>query len=172
MVNSRGGIFMIDFNVSGDKSHLKIFSLILFVIGLILLLFPGLIGFLGIRIAAVVMVGFCIFSFYVSSDSLVRLNRLYLVSGMIGGIIIFIFPSLVMVFTGIGILGYGAYNLYNLIKLKAYKDRVALSIDIVAILLGLYFIFNGTGAIRQVIRILGMSAVVVSCFVFYKSLED
>ncbi len=163
---------MVNLNINGDKSHLKIFSLVLFVIGLILLLFPGIIGFLGIRIAAAVLVAFCIFSFYVSSDSLVRLNRLYLITGMIGGIIIFIFPSLVMVFTGIGILGYGVYNLYNLIKFKSYNDRTALAIDIVAILLGLYFIFNGTGAIRQVIRILGISAVVVSCLVFYKSLED
>jgi len=163
---------MVNLNINGDKSHLKIFSLVLFVIGLILLLFPGIIGFLGIRIAAVLLVAFCIFSFYVSSDSLVRLNRLYLVSGMIGGIIIFIFPSLVMVFTGIGILTYGVYNLYNLIKFKLYNDRTALAIDIVAVLLGLYFIFNGTGAIRQVIRILGISAVVVSCLVFYKSLEE
>src|SRR6056297_216593 len=98
---------MVNFNISGDKSHLKIFSLILFVIGLILLLFPGVIGFLGIRIAAIVLVAFCIFSFYVSSDSLIRLNRLYLIAGMIGGIIVFIFPSLVMVFTGIGMLFYG-----------------------------------------------------------------
>ena len=163
---------MVNLNIDGDKSHLKIFSLVLFVIGLILLLFPGIIGFLGIRIAASLLVAFCIFSFYVSSDSLVRLNRLYLVSGMIGGIIIFIFPSLVMVFTGIGILTYGVYNLYNLIKFKLYNDRTALAIDIVAVLLGLYFIFNGTGAIRQVIRILGISAVVVSCLVFYKSLEE
>ena len=163
---------MVNLNISGDKSHLKIFSLVLFVIGLILLLFPGVIGFLGIRIAAAVLVAFCIFSFYVSSDSLIRLNRLYLIAGMIGGIIIFIFPSLVMVFTGIGILTYGVYNLYNLIKFKLYNDRTALAIDIVAVLLGLYFIFNGTGAIRQVIRILGISAVVVSCLVFYKSLEE
>jgi hypothetical protein len=163
---------MVNFNISGDKSHLKIFSLVLFVIGLILLLFPGVIGFLGIRIAAVLLVGFCIFSFYVSSDSLVRLNRLYLIAGMIGGIIIFIFPSLVMVFTGIGILGYGIYNLYNLVKFKYYNDKTNLVIDITAILLGLYFVFNGAGAIRQVIRILGISAVVVSCIVFYKSLEE
>ncbi|MFW5799633.1 MAG: hypothetical protein ACOCV8_02360 [Spirochaetota bacterium] len=163
---------MVNLNISGDKSHLKIFSLILFVAGLILLMFPGIIGFLGIRIAAVVLVAFCIFSFYVSSDSLVRLNRLYLITGMIGGIIVFIFPSLVMVFTGIGILGYGVYNLYNLIKFELYNDKTALAIDIVAILLGLYFIFNGTGAIKQVIRILGISAVAVSCIVFYKSLED
>ncbi len=163
---------MVNLNINGDKNHLKIFSLVLFVIGLILLLFPGIIGFLGIRIAAAVLVAFCIFSFYVSSDSLIRLNRLYLVAGMIGGIIIFIFPSLVMVFTGIGILGYGVYSLYNLIKFKSYNDKTALAIDIVAILLGLYFIFNGTGAIRQVFRILGISAVVVSCLVFYKSLED
>jgi len=77
-----------------------------------------------------------------------------------------------MVFTGIGILGYGIYNLYNLIKFKYYNDKTNLVIDITAILQGLYFVFNGAGAIRQVIRILGISAVVVSCIVFYKSLEE
>lgn len=163
---------MVNFSVNGDKNHLRIFSLALFIIGLILLLFPGVIGFLGIRLAAVLLVAFCIISFYVSSDSTMRINRLYLIGGMIGGIIVFIFPSLVMVFTGIGILAYGVYNLINIIKFKTYDEKTSLIINIVAVVIGLYFIFNGGGAIKQIIRILGVAAVAVSCVIFYKSLEN
>jgi len=167
-----GGVIMVNFSIKGDKNHLRIFSLVLFIIGLILLLFPGIIGFLGIRLAAVLLVAFCIISFYVSSDSTAGLNRMYLIGGMIGGIIVFIFPSLVMVFTGIGILTYGIYTLYNIVKFKSYNDKTYLVLGVVASLLGLYFIFNGGGAIKQIIRILGVGSVAISCVLFYKSLEN
>ena len=138
------------------------------ILGIIFIILAGYIGHFAIRLAMVIAaIAFAVnlkMTFHYSG----KLKKSKDLSCLIGSILIFIFPQLVVFVLGIGILYLSAVALYEIIKSKSYDDKLKLISSILGLAFSIFCIFNAQGTLELVIRLLGALLIAIGCIAFYQ----
>src|SRR5665647_801949 len=153
---NKGGKFMVRFDMIGNKNIIKILSLVSFTVGLLLISFPSFIGLSMIRIVGVLLAIFSGFGIYFTEGTIWGKDRSFFFVGILIGLLVLLFPSLVMVISGLGILSFAAYKLFFILKDRDFSDKTELTVTIISLIIGIIFIFNGKAAISSIVRIVGV----------------
>jgi uncharacterized membrane protein HdeD (DUF308 family) len=163
---------MIRFEFNGNKNALQVLSLISFGIGLFLISFPSFIGLSLIRIVGILLSIFCGFGVYMTEGTIWGRDRSFFLVGILIGILIVFFPTLVLIISGIGLLSFAIYKLFFIFRDRDFSDKYELSVTIFSLLFGLFLMFNGNSAIATIVRIIGVIVISFSAVLFYKTLEN
>lgn len=156
-----------NFNV--DTKTLKIISLILTLIGIIFILASNYVGNLAIRIAMLVIFILCIFNFKISYPFSSTVEKMNMLLGVAGTILVFVKPHLTMFIIGVALLVVSLPILYKAIKNKDYSDKIMLIISTVGTLFSIYCIINSGSALNTVIIIIGIAFVILGCLILFET---
>lgn len=156
-----------NFNV--DTKALRIISLIITLIGIIFILASDYVGSLAIRIAMLVIFILCLFNLKISYPFLSAAEKINMLLGIAGTVLIFIKPHLTMFIIGTAILLISVPNLYRVFKNRDYSDKVMLIISAMGALFSVYCIINSGSALNTVIIIIGIAFVILGCLILFET---
>lgn len=163
---------MVRFEINGNKNVIKILSIVSFAVGLLLISFPSFIGLSMIRIVGVLLAIFSGLGIYFTEGTIWGKDRSFFIVGILIGVLVLLFPSLVMIISGIGILSFVAYKLFFIFKDRDFSDKTELAVTAVSLIIGIIFIFNGKAAVGSIVRIVGVLVISFSAILFYKTLDQ
>lgn len=150
---------------------LRLVSIFIAIVGLLFIFAANSIGVFSIRLIAFIVIGISLINLNLSMGFSFTWTRFYFVLGVIGGILVLIFPWLAMFFIGIGLVVFTVPNIYNIIKDRDFSDRVSFISYTVALLFGIYCIINGYSAMSSIIKLIGIIMLIGGSFFFYKSID-
>ena len=162
-------MFSKEFNF-GFKT-LRLISIIIALIGLVFVFASSFIGIFSIRLAAIGLIVFCLINFNFSTAFALNYEKLLSILGIVGGVLVFIYPGLAMFLIGIGLLIFSVPIIYKAIKKRDFSDIITFSIAILALCFAVYCIVNGTAAISTVVKLIGIILVIIGCIFFYRSID-
>jgi uncharacterized membrane protein HdeD (DUF308 family) len=163
---------MIKFEMNSSTKVLRIASIAIFLVGLLLISFPSFIGIGLIRVVGVLLSIFCGFGIYYTEGTIWGRDRSFFLVGVLIGILILVFPQLVMIISGLGLLSFGIYKLFFILKDRDYTDKYELAISIISLVAGIILMFKGKAALVNIVRIVGVAVISFSAVLFYKTLEQ
>ena len=158
---------MIKFEFHGDTKVLRSLCIATFSLGLILPVFPSIIGLSVIRIVGVIISSFSSLDIFFTEEIIWGKDRSFFLIGILTGILIVLFPTLVMIISGLGLLSFASYKLFFTIKDKAYNKN-ELATLFLTFFMGVFFIFKGQDALATIVRILGIMLISAGAILFYK----
>lgn len=156
-----------NFNV--ETKTLRIISLIITFIGIIFILASSYVGNFAIRLAMIVLFTLCLFNFKASyhfSSTVEKLNMLF---GIAGTILVFIKPNLTMFIIGVALLILSVPILYKAIRNKDYSDKIMIVLSASGTLFSVYCILNSGSALNTVIIIIGIAFVILGCLMLFET---
>ncbi len=162
-------MFSKEFNF-GFKT-LRLISLIIVIIGLVFIFASKFIGIFSIRVAAIGLIVFSLINFNFSTAFAINYEKLLSILGIVGGILVFIFPGLAMFLIGIGLMVFAVPIIYKAIKKRDFSDIITFSIAIIAFCFAVYCIINGKAAISTVVKLIGIILAIIGCIFFYRSID-
>lgn len=163
---------MFNFQINSSARVLRIVSIVTFLIGLLLISFPSFIGIGLIRIVGVLLAIFCGFGIHYTEGTIWGKDRSFFLVGILIGLLVMVFPELVMIISGLGLLSFGIYKLFFILKDKDYTDKQELAIACISLIVGIIFMFKGKAAVVSIVRIVGVIVISFSAVLFYKTLEQ
>ena len=163
---------MFRFEINGNNSTIRSISVIAFVVGLFLISFPSFIGLTMIRVIGVLLAVFSGLGIYFTEGTIWGRDRSFFFVGVLIGILVLIFPTLIMIVTGLGLLSFAVYKLFFIFRERGAIDRNEFVISVVSLILGLVLMFYGRAAIETSVRSIGGVVVAFSAVLFYKTLEE
>lgn len=156
-----------NFNI--DTKVLRIISLIITLIGIIFILASDYVGSLAIRIAMSVIFILCLFNLKVSYPFISTSEKINMMLGIGGTVLIFLKPHLTMFIIGVAILLISVPNLYKVFKNRDYSDKVMIIISSLGALFSVYCILNSGSALNTVIIIIGIAFVILGCLILFET---
>ncbi|SHJ45042.1 hypothetical protein SAMN02745751_02594 [Dethiosulfatibacter aminovorans DSM 17477] len=163
---------MIRFEINSSSKVLRTVSLSLFLVGLLLISFPSFIGIGLIRVVGVMLSIFCGFGIYYTEGTIWGRDRSFFLVGVLIGILVLVFPELVMIISGLGLLSFGIYKMFFIIREHDYSNKYELVISCLSLIAGIILMFKGRAAVVNIVRIVGVAVISFSAVLFYKTLEQ
>lgn len=159
-------------NLNFKSKTLKILSLILSLTGIIFILASKHIGSLSIRLAMIILIGFCLANLKMTYSCLSMKEKTSYLAGVIAAFAGLYKPEAVMLFLGIFILYLSLPVYLKAIKNQDFTDVINLIISGTGILFALFCIFNAKGALQTIIIIIGILFTVTGCISLYQALTQ
>lgn len=156
-----------NFNV--EAKTLRIISLIITLIGIIFILASAYVGNFAIRTAMLVIFMLSIFNFKASYHFSSKAEKMNMLFGMAGTILVFIKPSLTMFIIGVAIMVLSVPVLYKAVKNKDYSDKIMIAVSSIGTLFAVYCILNSRSALHTVITIIGIGFVILGCLMLFET---
>jgi len=167
----KGLIVMFIANLNVETKTLRIISLVITLIGMIFILASNYVGNLAIRIAMIVIFILCLFNFKMSYPFSSTVEKINMIFGILGTVLVFIKPHLTMFIIGVALLVLAVPTLYKAVKNKDYSDKIMLIISGIGTLFSIYSILNGGAALNTVIIIIGIAFVIIGCLILFETFD-
>lgn len=162
---------MIFANLNVEAKTLRIISFILTLIGIVFILASNYIGSIAIRTAMLVIFILSLLNFKTSYPFLSTTDKMYIVLGMAGTILVFIKPQFTMFIIGLVNLFLSLPIIYKAVKNKDYSDKIMLALSSVGTLFSIYCIINSRAALNTVIIVIGIAFVILGCLVLFETFD-
>jgi uncharacterized membrane protein HdeD (DUF308 family) len=160
------------FYLHGNRDFIKTISILAFFVGLLLISFPAFIGLTLIRIVGLLMAILSGLGVYFTEGTIWGRDRSFFLVSLLAGILVLVFPTLIMIIFGLGLLSFAVYKFFFFFKDKHNTNKNDFIIALITLIVGLILMFNGRSAIETIVRIIGVFVVSFSAILFYKTLED
>ena len=147
---------------------LKIISLSLTLSGIIFILASSYIGAVAVRLAMILLLGFCFVNLKMTYVFLSQKDRMKYYIAIAASILGIIRPDMSMFLIGILLLFATVPPYVNFIKIKDYSDVVMLIINGAGILFAFYCIINSRAALNTVVIIIGIILTITGCLALYE----
>lgn len=158
-------------NLNVETKTLRIISLILALIGIVFILASNYVGNFAIRIAMMVIFILGLFNFKMSYPFSSTMDKMYMVLGMAGTVLVFIKPQFTMFIIGVVILVLSVPIIYKAVRNKDYSDKIMLILSTIGTLVSIYCIINSRAALNTVIIIIGIAFVILSCLILFETFD-
>ncbi|MBN2285008.1 MAG: hypothetical protein JXQ26_04970 [Tissierellales bacterium] len=163
---------MIKFEFYGNLKTMRLITIVSFFLGVFLISFPSLIGLTLIRISGILLSVFSGFGVYMTEGTIWGKDRSFFLVGILTGILILFFPALVLIISGMGLLSFGIYKGFFIIRDRNFSSLYEIAMTLVILFLGIFMMFNGNAAIGSIVKIVGVIVISFSAILFYKTLES
>jgi|GEM_PF-447948 len=158
-----------NFNV--ETKTLRIISFILALIGIVFILASNYVGNIAIRIAMMVIFILGLFNFKMSYPFSSTMDKMYMVLGMAGILLVFIKPQFTMFIIGVVILVLSLPIIYKAVRKKDYSDKIMIVLSAIGTIFSIYCIINSRAALNTVIVIIGIAFVILSCLILFETFD-
>ncbi len=155
-------------NINLKPNTFKGIAITTTVIGMIFILAANHIGNFAIRFAMVVAAIVCAVNLKMTYHYAGKLKKITDILCLVGAIVVFIFPQLVVFILGIAILYFSGAELFQMIKDKDYSDKIKLVASIIGVVFSIFCIFNAQGTLVLFIRLIGTLLLGIGCICFYQ----
>ena len=162
---------MIFTNFNVETKTLRIISLILTLIGIVFILASNYVGNLAIRIAMMVIFILSLLNFKMSYPFSSTMNKMYMVLGMAGTVLVFIKPQFTMFIIGVVLLVLSLPIIYKAVRKKDYSDKIMIVLSTIGTIFSIYCIINSRAALNTVIIIIGIAFVILSCLILFETFD-
>lgn len=163
---------MLRFDINGNSNAIRSLSVISFAVGLFLISFPSFIGLTMIRVVGILLAVFSGFGIHFTEGTIWGRDRSFFFVGVLIGVLVMIFPTLIMIVSGLGLLSFAVYKLFFIFRERGALDKNEFIMSAVSLILGLVLMFYGRAAIETIVRIIGVFVISFSAVLFYKTLES
>lgn len=157
-----------DFNLGMSKKSKIITASILGVAGILFIIFSQYIASTIIRLVmltAAIGLGFYIYRNFKEAN---WVRRLYMIAGEVALVASLVFPYMLIMISGIALLGYALYKLYLLIIKNGNNLNVPmLIVNLILVLIARTLIMNSSVAVGVVVKFLGGIMLAISVGFFY-----
>lgn len=158
-------------NLNAQTKTLRIISLILTSIGIVFILASNYVGNIAIRIAMMVIFMLSLLNFKMSYPFSSTMNKMYMLLGMAGTVLVFVKPQLTMFIIGIVLLVLSVPILYKIVRNKNYADKIMLVLSAIGTLFSIYCIINSRAALNTVIIIIGIAFIILGCLILFETFD-
>lgn len=155
-------------NINLEAKTLKTLAIVISLTGIIFIILAGLIGDFAIRFAMVVAIVVFLLNIKMTYHYSGKLKKFTDIMCLIGAIVVFIFPQLVVFIIGIALIYFSGISLFQMIKSGDYDDKIKLIASIIGVIFSIFCIFNAKGTLELVIRLIGAILLAIGCICFYQ----
>jgi uncharacterized membrane protein HdeD (DUF308 family) len=162
---------MIFTNLNVETKTLRMISLVLTLIGIVFILASNYVGNFAIRMAMMVVFILSLLNFRMSCHISSVTDKIYMLLGMAGTLLVFIKPQFTMFIIGVVILILSVPIIYKSVKNKDYSDKIMLTLSAIGTLFSIYCIINSQAALNTVIIVIGIAFVILGCLVLFATFD-
>jgi len=155
-------------NINLKANTFKSLAIATSLLGVIFIILAGYIGNLAIRIAMVVAIVVFILNIKMTYHYSGKLKKFTDIMCLIGAIVVFIFPQLVVFIIGIALMYFSGIALFQMVKSGDYEDKIKLIVSIIGVIFSIFCIFNASGTLELVIRLIGALLLAIGCICFFQ----
>ncbi len=155
-------------NINLKANTFKSLAIATSLLGVIFIILAGYIGNLTIRIAMVVAIVVFILNIKMTYHYSGKLKKFTDIMCLIGAIVVFIFPQLVVFIIGIALMYFSGIALFQMVKSGDYDDKIKLIVSIIGVIFSIFCIFNASGTLELVIRLIGALLLAIGCICFFQ----
>ena len=155
-------------NISLKAKTLKTLAIATSLAGIIFIIAASYIGNFAIRFAMVVAIVVFSLNLKMTYHYSGKLKKFTDIMCLIGALVVFILPHLVVFIIGLGLLYFSGLSLFQMIKSGDYEDKIKLIISIIGVIFSIFCIFNASGTLEVVIRLIGALLLAIGCILFYQ----
>ena len=155
-------------NISLKAKTLKTLAIVTSLIGIMFIIAASYIGNFAIRFAMVVAIVVFSLNLKMTYHYSGKLKKFTDIMCLIGALVVFILPHLVVFIIGLGLLYFSGLSLFQMIKSGDYDDKIKLIISIIGVIFSIFCIFNASGTLEVVIRLIGALLLAIGCILFYQ----
>ena len=155
-------------NIDLKPNTFKTLAIITSVLGIIFIILAGHIGNFAIRLAMIAAIVVFILDIKMTYHYAEKLKKFTDIICLLGAIVVFIFPELVVFIIGIALLYFSGITLFQMIKSREYDDKVKLIASIIGVIFSMFCVFNSKGTLEVVIRLIGALLLGIGCILFYQ----
>lgn len=155
-------------NINLKANTFKSLAISTSLLGVIFIILAGYIGNLTIRIAMVVAIVVFILNIKMTYHYSGKLKKFTDIMCLIGAIVVFIFPQLVVFIIGIALMYFSGIALFQMVKSGDYDDKIKLIVSIIGVIFSIFCIFNASGTLELVIRLIGALLLAIGCICLFQ----
>jgi len=155
-------------NINLKANTFKSLAISTSLLGVIFIILAGYIGNLTIRIAMVVAIVVFILNIKMTYHYSGKLKKFTDIICLIGAIVVFIFPHLVVFIIGIALMYFSGIALFQMVKSGDYDDKIKLIVSIIGVIFSIFCIFNASGTLELVIRLIGALLLAIGCICLFQ----
>lgn len=155
-------------NINLKANTFKSLAIATSLLGVIFIILAGYIGNLTIRIAMVVAIVVFILNIKMTYHYSGKLKKFTDIICLIGAIVVFIFPQLVVFIIGIALMYFSGIALFQMVKSGDYDDKIKLIVSIIGVIFSTFCIFNASGTLELVIRLIGALLLAIGCICLFQ----
>lgn len=155
-------------NINLKANTFKSLAISTSLLGVIFIILAGYIGNLTIRIAMVVAIVVFILNIKMTYHYSGKLKKFTDIMCLIGAIVVFIFPQLVVFIIGIALMYFSGIALFQMVKSGHYDDKIKLIVSIIGVIFSTFCIFNASGTLELVIRLIGALLLAIGCICLFQ----
>lgn len=159
-------MFFSNFDLKANT--LKKLAITISLIGVLFIILAGYIGNFAIRFAMVVAIIGFILNIKMTYHYSGTLKKSTDIICLIGAVVVFIFPQLVVFMIGIALLSLSGLSLFQMIKSNDYDDKIKLIASIIGVIFSIFCIINSRGTLEVIIRLIGAFLLAIGCICFYQ----